>query len=421
MTRWSAVAWAPLGWVAVGWVALGCGLTACADGASDPEFRQYVRDAEITDARVLASDLGPPRVDMRAGQPEPVEVTVEAWPEARILAHDAQGTLVDDTDGTATLGSPYAVTIFDAPAGGRGRVVTILEPRAAVTLVDPTDDHELAWPASIQLPGAADGATSYDITLGCVGVRWVDPMVAFDAMVPKGCLTSDGVAWVLALALDEADRPIAFTQARIPGAPDAPVNLGPWRQDFARHTIEVDGMVDAHALWGREHLTYGILGRKQGEGAQFFDLARNFGGTHWGAEVVFGLPDPPLNATLRAWVAPDEDRIRLDTEGLGPLDGGWADGTLTWTAPEGANSVRIDAVWATDEVQRQWSIFADPTLGTFTPPTVGIPREWRPPDDATWYMTAVRCAPAEGFICPSDAIDVPDTTPHTGWRITIGL
>ena len=405
------------------WIVAGVALclSACADGDADPEFRQYVRDAEIVDARVFESDLGPPRFDMRALEPEPAQVNVEAWPAARILAHDAEGTLVADTDGTATLMRPHAVTIFDAPANGRGRIITVLQPQQTIALVDPTDDHELAWPASIQLPGPADGATSYDITLGCVGIRWIDAEQPFEAMVPKACLTSDGVAWVLALALDEDDHPIAFSQARIPGAPDAPVNLGPWRQDFARHTIDVDGMVDAHALWGREHLSYGILGRKQGAGAQFFDLARNFGGTHWRAEVVFGLPDPPLNATLRAWVAPDEDTIRLEPALLGPLQGGWTDGVLSWTAPEGADSVRIDAVWSADEVQLRWTIFADPSAGTFTPPTVGIPREWRPPEDAVWYMTAVRCAPAEGFICPEDAIGVPVTDPQTGWRITIGL
>lgn len=407
--------------VAIGLAAIALMTFGCADGNSDPEFRQYVRDAEITDARTFEPDLGRPRFDMRRPDPEPADVTVEAWPAARILAHDAEGTLVDDTDGTARLTAPHAVTVFDAPANGRGRIITVLQPRAPLALVDPTDDHELAWPASIQLPGAADGATSYDITLGCVGIRWLDPLQPFEAMVPKACLTSDGVAWVLALALDDADQPIAFTQARIPSAPGAPIMLGPWRQDFARHTIDIDGMVDAHVLWGREHLSYGILGRKRGEGPQFFDIARNFGGTHWRAEAVFGLPDPPLNATLRAWVAPESTEVRLAPDDLGPLEGRWADGTLTWTAPEAAQSVRIDAVWTTDEVERRWTIFADPGVGTFTPPTIGIPREWRPPAGATWYMTAVRCDPVVGFICPEDAIGVPDTTPQTGWRITIGL
>lgn len=398
-------------------------LAGCADGTPEPEFNQFTRDAAVEDARPRATDADLPfdqRVRRDAAAPaDPIRI--EAWPEARILAHGRDGSLLSDADGAVDLEAAHVVTVFGEPEAGQGVITSVVRPRGTVRFADPAAGRRLAYPASVQLPGALAGAESYDITLGCVGVRIFDATAPFDANVPQGCLTADGIAWVLALALDAQDRPLAFTHGRIVAAPEAPVQLGPWRMDFSRRTVDVDGEADAHALWMRERIVYGILGRMGGAGPRAFDLAADFGSTHWRAEAVVALADPPVRAVLRAWVAKDAERIRLETDGLGEVTAERIDGALRWTAPPAAQGVRIDARWSADEVERRWTILAPADLDGLVPPTAGIPREWRPPEDATWSLTATACPPIEGAICPEDAPATPEVTPHQGWRLGIGL
>lgn len=398
-------------------------MMGCADGTPEPEFNQFTRDAEVEDARPPPSDATP-RIDMRRPRdaaPSDDPIAIAAWPEARILAHGRDGALLVDADGSATLDDPHVVTVFGEPEAGQGVIRSVVRPDGPLDFTDPAAARRLAFPASIQLPGELAGAESYDITLGCVGVRLFDPTAPFDANLPQGCLTTDGIAWALALALDAQDRPLAFTHGRIATAPEEPVQLGPWRMDFARRTIDVEGEADAHALWMRERIGYGILGRMGGAGPRAFDLAANFGATHWRAEARIELADPPVRATLRAWVPEDQERVRLETDGLDALRAERIGGEIRWTAPPAAQGIRIDARWTVDELERRWTILAPASLDGLVPPTTGIPREWRPTEDATWSVTATLCPPIEGFICPTDAPATPEVEPHTGWRMTIGL
>lgn len=393
----------------------------CADGTPEPEFRQYTRDAEVEDARVApdgaVGDMRIPRDAAPVGEP----ARVEAWPEARVLGHDRAGALVLDTDAAADLAGVDMVTVFGEVGEAGGVIRSVVAPRGALRFADPADARRLAWPATIQLPGPLAGAASYDITLGCVGVRFFDATVPFEANVPRGCLTADGIAWVLALALDEADRPLAFTHGRIVDAPAEPVALGPWRMDFARKTIDVDGEADAHAMWRREQIGYGILGRATGAGPRAFDLAADFGATHWRAEAWVDLADPPQRALLRAWVDEDAERVRLAPDGLAALSGERVDGAVRWSVPAAAQSVRIDVTWTVDERPMHWIILAPAERGSFTVPTAGIPRAWRPTDDARWGLTAVACPPVEGPICPADLPATPPIAPFSGWRVQIGI
>jgi hypothetical protein len=399
-------------------------LAGCADGEKEPEFRQYMRDAEVEDARTLDGRIG--REDatiddaaVDATQP-PREVVIEAWPGARILAHAADGTLLADAEGRATLDAPHIVTVFEEAEHQRV-MLSVVAPRGTLRFADPSRSQRVAWPASIQLPGPANGATSYDVTLGCVGVRLFDPMAPFEANVPESCLSPDGIAWVLALALDDDDNAVAFTHGRMTEAPAAPVELGPWRMDFERHTIELDGTGDVHALWGRHGLHYGILGRKQGDGPQFFDLAADFGATHWRAEARVDLMDPPARATLRARVSVDENQVTLTPDGIEALSAMRTENGAEWTAPAAAQQARIDIGWGADEARQRWTILAPAGLGDFERPELGIPQRWRPPEDADMTLIAVRCDGVDGAICPTDAPGPVDDNRSTGWRISVGF
>lgn len=393
------------------------GFGGCADGETTPEFRQYIRDAAVPDARPdgrFEPDKGDPP------PPERAEVIIEAWPEARILAHGADGTLLADADGTATIEGPHIVTVFEE-SDHQSVMLSVVDPRGTLRFADPSRNQRTAWTASIQLPGPATGAVAYDVTLGCVGVKLFDPDAAFDANVPESCLTADGIAWVLALALDDTDTAIAFTHGRMTEAPEGPFQLGPWRMDFQRHTVDLAGAGNVHALWGRDGLHYGILGRKQGAGPQFFDLAADFGATHWRAEASVQLMDPPRRAVLRARVAVDDPEIALSPEGIAALSAMRVDGGIRWTAPATAQQARIDIGWDVGEVRHRWTILAPADADGLDLPALGIPRAWRPPDDAAMSLFAVRCDGVSGAICPADAPGPTPFVPTTGWRISVGF
>jgi hypothetical protein len=314
-----------------------------------------------------------------------------------VLATDLEGELLGtartDAEGRVRFDRAHGLTVIapDRGPGSRLELISLLG-------VDPGEEWALPLPGEpepdvvvrVAAPEPADGAAAHFVSFGCAEAD-LPPGEERAWELPARCALDDGAVHVLAVALDEAGRPLAYSPGRVAPDSDAPLRLPGWRVDWQVAALELASLpfgadrVELLASPVLGDVAFGLRGAqvveaRLGDGARGqLPIPRGFGeeSVERQALVTFAQPqglgwwrmrraDPaPISVDLAEVLPTRPVELSVGWEGPGRIRARWA---LDFEAAAAdAQWLRLD--WRVGERDHAWRVLAPPT-----PTSVPLPR-----------------------------------------------
>ena len=399
----------------------------CAEGATETEDCELggTRERDCTGGRWAAWTTCPEVSEVQIAATVDGDLAVGV----PVLVHAMDGTLLFELE-TDEAG----VALYTVPAETMVTVVFpagVSDPRQMVSLVGvaPGDSLEMARPSSgtsgepsgsarITLPGPFEGATDYDVTLGCVGVTVTEPANPIDLEVLEACETG-GAFHMLATAFTE-DAAVAWSWVRSAAlVPDTVVELTPSAWSGASQSRSVSlANVPAQAVDHRVHAglrlqgrTYGTRGAIGGdgpapEGTHTFALAAGFDEDTIRTSVNLTLGPHDLPHAWYSYVEEGREDVAIDFAASpsisdGRIDLSFETPRLFWAAAGGsADATYVRITWSAADLDHNWRVTLSPDATEFEFPQLPSGFEARAP--ASVGMTAafayrLACSDADGW------------------------
>jgi hypothetical protein len=402
-------------------VAAGCGGEdeSFTDGGPDAP-----PDAEI-DAPVDAPTMGTATITVR-GMGNPVMGVNIVWNDPTGAVQTSETT---DATGMAseTIMTGSSVSIFVTVNGGTTtRFITI-----TYLAIEPNDN--LVWEfdgpppvtsttATITLPGVQVGATSYDVSAGCVETTVNSVVQPVTLVIPTACLGSDTNIDIVATARDTNGAPLSYDTARaaVTGA-TTNVTLDAWQTTYAPLTYTLTNPpADATGVGLENHFRIdGVHFDGPGGGGGFAGGMATITSGYWNGNVVNRLQyaifigrtvgSPPVAAgasVILAGVPNTPAAVTHDLSTLLPrinsasLTGPGGRQTITWD-PAGSfasvDGALILTQWTEPTEQHQSFVMAPPDVSSpLTMPLIpdGL-MQYRPGTNPTFQAPTLIFADAD--------------------------